>query len=237
MNEELDVPPKKKGIPSWLLFCGSGCLIAIVLTVIGGFLLFEQGKKMINPDLQWDKMEQVVEMDARPHELRIMFGWNLGMDVWMMRDKRGYIVAVYDFGESDADSRDEIFGENFSGGGLPGVNKIEDTALGDVVVQGRTLLIQRFMNSGGVDFGNGGASGGGAGCFVDITPEDDLGFTMLFMMKDPSKNEEDVNEPISDEAIQALLTPFVIGPDRTPYVSPGPHPQDGVDQLDFDKDF
>ena len=237
-TEEAIVPPKKKGLPSWLLFCGGGCLIAVILTVVAGFLIFDQVKQAVDPSQQWARMEESVAMDARPPELEVMFGWSIGIDFWMLRDSRGYIVAIYDFGEAEAKDRDNLFSDDFSGGGLPGISEIEDTELAVVTVQGRELPIQRFQNTGGFNPGGQGSGGGnGAACFVDITPEGDPGFLMLFMMREPTGDKEQQDEAITDEAIQQLLEPFVVGPEREMYVAPGPHPRAGQSEVDFDEVF
>ncbi len=237
-TEETVVPPKKKGFPSWLMFCGGGCLIAVILGVIATFLIVDQVKEAMNPDAQWARLEEAIELDARPPELQLMFGWSIGMDIWMLRDSRGYIVAIYDFGESEAAGRDELFSDEFEGGGLPGLNEIEDAQLDMITVQGREIPVQRFHNTGGFNpGGNDQVSGSGAACFVDITPEGDMGFMMLFMMRDPSQNSDMAEEPIEAEAIQEVLKPFVIGPDHDTYFAPGPHPQSGQSKVDFEEVF
>lgn len=218
------VPPRKKGLPGWLLFCGAGCLIALVLSLVGGYFIVQEAQKAMDPEAQWARLDESVEFDARPPELNMMFGWGMGIDVWMIYDQRGYIAAIYDFGESEASSRDEMFSEDFSGGGVAGLNTIEDPQLGEVVVQGRTLPIVRFINTGG--FNMGGAPGGqqmngeGAACFVDLTSEGDPGFQMLFLMRDPNRSGEQARESITDEAVQEFLVPFVVGDDREVYVAP-----------------
>jgi len=237
-NEESAVPPKKKGIPSWVLFCSGGCLITLVLTITAAFLLFNRFKAGIDPEQQWQRIEKVVQLDARPPELQLMFGWDLFMDFWWLRDSRGYIVVIYDFGENQASERDALFSEEFKGGGLPGLSTIEDAALGEVRVQGRLLPVQHFRNTGGFNpGGNDGVKGGGAACFVDITPEDDPGFVMLFMMRDPSRGKDDLAQPVPAEAIEELLRPFNVGPEHQTYVAPGPHPQAGKSEVEFEEIF
>ena len=118
-----------------------------------------------------------------------------------------------------------------------GLNTIEDPQLGEVVVQGRTLPIVRFLNTGG--FNMGGAPGGqqmngeGAACFVDLTLDDDPGFKMLFLMRDPNRSGEQARESITDEAVQEFLVPFVVGDDREVYVAPpGTGPDEGfIDSI------
>ena len=139
--DEPAVPPKKKGLPGWVLFCGAGCLILMVLGAIGAYFAVKEVQQMVDPEAQWARLDESLPMDERPPELNMMFGMGIGIDMWMISDNRGYIAAVYDFGESEAEGRDEIFSEDFTGGGVPGMNQIEDPELGEVVVQGRTLPI------------------------------------------------------------------------------------------------
>jgi len=215
--EEPVVPPKKGGLPGWLLFCGGGCLIAVILGTIGAFFMVKEVQKMIDPEVQWESLEESFELDERPPELTMMFGSHIGIDLWMIQDNRGYIAAIYDFGEAEAQDRDELFSEDFQGGGVPGLSKIEDPEVGEVAVQGRTLPIVRFINQGG--FNPGGqeeVAGQGGACFVDLTAEGVPGFQMLFLMRMDGKKD-----PISDEAVQQFLEPFVIGPKRQLYSAPG----------------
>lgn len=214
------MPPKKKGFPGWLMFCGGGCLIALILGGIGGYFVFGEIKKAMDPEEQWARLEESFELDARPPELQPMFGFSLGLDFWMFMDERGYIAVIYDFGEAEAEGRDELFSEDFEGGGISGLNKIENPEVSQVSVQGRAIDVVRFENKGGFSMGGSEQmSGQGPACFVDITPDDDPGFKMLFLMRDPSKGAK--KEPISDQAIQDFLAPFLIGPDRSVYVSEG----------------
>lgn len=231
--DEPAVPPKKKGLPGWVLFCGAGCLILMVLGAVGAYLTVQEFKQMMDPEAQWARLDESLPMDDRPPELNMMFGSRIGLDMWMISDSRGYIAAVYDFGESQAEGRDEIFSEDFSGAGLPGMNQIEDPELGEVVVQGRTLDLVRLRNNGGFDPGNdGGVSGDSAAAFVDLTPEGDPGFVMLFFMRNPAVDEQIALEPIPDEAIQQFLLPFEVGPDRTVYVAPeGTGPDKGFEGM------
>jgi len=217
-------PPKKKGIPGWLMFCGGGCLIAMILGAIGTFFLVGEVKKAMDPEAQWARLEEAFEIEGRPTELTPMFGVSLGMDFWMFQDSRGYVAVIYDFGESQAEGRDELFSEDFTGGGVPGLSKIEDPTVAEVLVQGRALPVVHFQNQGGFNAGGSEVNGQGGACFVDITPEDSLGFQMVFLMRDPGQGNAS-NDPIPDQAIQDFLEPFVIGPERETYVSP---PREGV---------
>lgn len=230
-NEEIAPPPKKKGFPGWLMFCGGGCLIAMILGAIGAFFVVGEVKKAMDPEVQWANLEESIEMDARPPELNLMFGWSLGIKFWMFMDDRGYIAVIYDFGESEAEGREELFSESFTGAGVPGLSKIEDPEVGAAMVQGREIAVVRFMNKGGFNAGSGSSvDGQGAACFIDMTPEGDAGFQMTFLMRDP--NAKNAKDPISDEAIVTFLEPFVMGPEHVPYLpSEGP----GMDYSEEDE--
>jgi hypothetical protein len=222
--DEPAVPPKKRGLPGWLMFCGGGCLIAVILGAIAGYLLVREVKEAMDPEAQWERLGESIAYDARPPELNMMFGWNVGVDVWVVEDKRGYIAIIYDFGESEADSRDEIFSENFKGGGVPGLSNIDDPEVGEVMVQGRALPIVRFQNQGGINFGGQEeVAGQGAACFLDLTSEGDPGFKMLFLMRATGGKE-----PIPDSAVQDILEPFLIGPAHETYVVPTGHGDHGL---------
>ncbi|MFT7669502.1 MAG: hypothetical protein ACI8X5_002205 [Planctomycetota bacterium] len=234
-NDEIEVPPKKKGLPGWLMFCGGGCLIAVILTLLGGYFVFSEIKEMADPELQWAELEKATDMDARPPELELMFGWHLGIDLWMLKDNRGYVAVIYDFGDSSDSDRDEIFSEGFDGGGIAGLGKMNDSELGEITVQGRKLPIVRFQNSGGFSLGEESVKGGGAACFTDITPESNSGFMMLFLMRNPGQDNSKAD--IEDAVLVQFLAPFSIGSDRELYVAPAGHEHEGNPDHEHEADL
>ena len=64
---ESEAPVRKKSIPTWLWFCGGGCLLALIVSIVGGVLLFQKGKQMYeegqDPEIQWAKVAEVLTYD------------------------------------------------------------------------------------------------------------------------------------------------------------------------------
>jgi len=225
--EEMAPPPKKKGLPGWLLFCGGGCLIFMVLAVIGGFLLFGVVKDAVNPEIQWASLEQEIEIDARPNEMRIMGGGGLaGTRTWMLSRDGGFMVTIIRNSNADASEREALFGGGKGADVNLGVTESKTIGSGEIMVQGRML-----------DFVNMTTTSGGhsqAMRMVDITPEGDAGMTVIQVV---ATRMSKAGDTIGDDVIREILKPFVIGPDREIYVPDGPHPQEGQKSFDAEKTF
>jgi hypothetical protein len=58
------VPAKKRSYT--LLFCGLGCMIPLVLLVVGAFWFKGWVEDTRNPDLQWENLRELVGYDHRP---------------------------------------------------------------------------------------------------------------------------------------------------------------------------
>ncbi len=215
-------PPAKQGLPSWLLFCGGGCLIAVLLGVVGIFLIYDNLKDTLNPEAQWTTLEAALELDARPNEMAVIGGIGMfGTQGWMMAHDSGYVVMIIKNADGSEEELNELFGGNVKSSGIPGLTEIEDHEQGEITVQGRVLRSSRFKSK----------TPGQAqqARFVEITPEGESGFVLLYVVSNGQTNGD---LPIGDAAVNDLLRAFVIGPDRTVYVPDGPHPQAGQTSLE-----
>jgi hypothetical protein len=224
-TEDSTPPPAKKGLPSWLLFCGGGCLITMILGVVGVYFIYDTFKDVANPEVQWAELEKAIPMDARPNDLKMGFGGGLaGTDGWFLSDGNGQILFILAESDASAEDRNAAFSDEMEGSGLPGVSEISDVNTGEIMVQGRVLPISRFTaNSGGQTVPS---------CMVDITPEGALGYVMANIQRPGQKGK---NSVISDDDIRDLLKAFIIGgPDREIYVPDGPHPQAGKTSMDLE---
>ena len=221
-------PPKKKGLPSWLLFCGGGCLIFFVLAVIGIFLLVDSFKDMANPEAQWSALEESIPMDARPNEMRMAMGFSImGTETWTMAHDSGYMVMIIKNDGASQEEREEVFGGNAASAGIPGLSEINEPSAGTVMVQGRDLPVARFKSQ---SMGQGAQQG----CFVDITPEGEAGMVLFYIFTDGRSKGDTA---VTDEFVTEILKPFLIGPDRQIYAPSGPHPQLGKTSMDLENAF
>lgn len=208
-------PPKKKAIPTWLWFCGGGCLLAVIAGIIGITLLVSWAKDAVqqatDPEVQWPKLEQVLPYDQRPPELDLKFGWSVGVNMYYFDDSRGYAAILIGLPMHDERERDKMMNPNTSTGFM-GVGNRKDATAGKVAVQGRSLDVLRFHHMGG-SASSGGPSGApkvgsGPSVMVDLTKDTDPGLLFLQLVRLHSA------EPVSDEDIQTFLKPFHVGPDR-----------------------
>lgn len=197
-----DVPPKRRGLPGWLWFCGGGCLVALVLVLVGGYFVFEFFREASDPEIQWPKFEKFVEVGERPEGWRI-FGLPF-VDGFALEDpSSGTAITLWVFKESQKNDFEEVFSGGFEGGGLPVISEVENTELTEVVVQGRKMRMVRFTQTNLVD-----ELDGARGAFLDITPD---GGSRPQLMQIITREKD---APISEELLAELLRPFHLGPER-----------------------
>jgi hypothetical protein len=208
--ESPEAPPKKRGVPGWLLFCGGGCLIAMVLMVVGGFLLYGAWEEANDPDLQWPRLAEYIPFDERPEPWHLTYNPLLPgtEDAFILTDlsggkNAGTVINFSIYKEAQRSSIEGFFEEGFKGGGLPGVMEMENAEHGEVDLQGRLLPIVRFTQSNPIE-----QADGVQGAFLDFTPEGDPRLFLIQIItpfKDP---------PVSEEWLEDVFEPFRIGPDR-----------------------
>lgn len=209
-EEESAGPPRKKGIPGWLWFCGGGCLLALIAAIVLGVFAFRTVKQGLDPEVQWPKLQKTLPFDERPENLTLQWGSQLGFGIYTLFDQQdGYVAVLYDFPSAEQGDRGKIFSEEFKGGFM-GIGEMKGRTVSTVEVQGRTLDVVRFYQEGGSSGGGPGQPDVRAGhsAFLDLTQEGATNFVLLFLISIEG------DEEISDEEIRTFLEPFQVGPDR-----------------------
>ena len=203
-------PPKKKAIPTWLWFCGGGCLLAVIAGIIVVTLLVSKFKGAFDPEVQWPKVAEVLPFDERPPELQLKFGMDMGINMFVFDDSRGFAAILFSMPMRDENQRDQLMNANESG--FMGMGARKGAQAGKIKIQGRELEILRFHQmSDKAQSGRAGSSpkvGSGPSAMVDLSKDTDPGFLFLQLVSLHS------TEPVTDEAIQTFLKPFHVGPDR-----------------------
>jgi hypothetical protein len=200
--------PKKKGIPTWLWFCGGGCLLALVLAIVAGYFLVSKVAESANPEKQWPKVAELLPFDERPPELTLLFGINFGMGVYTFTDSRGYMAVLMHMPMGGAKDREKLMNPDSDMGFM---GKRKDARASKLKVQGRELDVLHFQHMGG---GSGGAEAGqpkidkGPAVMIDLTKSDQSGFLIFQLVRVHS------DEPIGDDEIISFLKPFHVGPVR-----------------------
>lgn len=196
-------PPKKKTIPTWLWFCGGGCLLAVILAIAGGAWVASRFSGATDPEKQWPKVAEILPFDQRPSELELKFGLDLGMQMYYFDDRRGYMAVLMHMGLGGRHERDQFMNPD------GGMGRKEAQA-GKITVQGRELDLLRFQHMGKQGDAQPGTPevNDGPAVFVDLTPEGASGFTILQLVSLRAPG------PIADEVIQEFLKPFHVGPVR-----------------------
>jgi hypothetical protein len=207
-EEGQSAPPKKK-IPTWVWFCGGGCLAMVVLAIVAAGLVYKAAKTALDPEQQWPKLQQVLPFDERPENLAMQVGVNMGLvgvEQYVLRDTlHGLQLQIqHHSGDSGSKQREQMFGSdkpafpsNF------GFMKFEDMQPGVVEVQGRDLRVIRMRMEL-----PGGNNSLGSMMMVDATREGDAGMLFLQVMREGS------SAPITDDDLRDLLKPFHVGPNR-----------------------
>jgi hypothetical protein len=213
-EEGQSAPPKKK-IPTWVWFCGGGCLAMLVLAIVAGGLMFNFVKKGVDPEVQWPRLAKILPFDERPQNLEIVFGNQIGIEQYVLRDEtRALQLQIqHHKGPDGGEARDQIFGSDKPA--FPenmGVMKFADMQRGVVEVQGRELRVLRmrmelagFVKSFVPKEGQGAF---GSMMMVDATQADDDGMLFLQIMREASA------EPITDDDLREILKPFHVGSNR-----------------------
>lgn len=213
--------PKKKGIPTWLWFCGGGCLLAVLVAVVVVGLGWRFMKTATDPEVQWARLEHILPYDQRPPELKptMGFGMSVGtsMEQVQLQDTRGFMITVQSQGgKAGAEARQKLFRADKPE--FPkdlGVMKFEGVEPGSLEVQGREIRTLRmrmefpaFMKAFMPKKAEGELGKMGSMAFIDVTPEESGGLVLVEMIKVTGP------DPVSDDEIRTFLKPFRIGPAR-----------------------
>ena len=213
-TEEGPTAPRRKGVPTWLWFCGGGCLLAVLLAVVVAGIGYRLFKTATDPEVQKQKVAKILAYDAWPEEMTPRFGMQVVGEQYTFEDRRGFQEQIQlHKGQQGLDGRKKMFESNPPE--FPkdlGVMEFEKLDPGTVEIQGRELdllrmrlrftgLMAKFMPKEVQDQI-------GSMVIVDLTPDDLEG--MLLMQITRIRGDG----PITDEEIRAILKPFHVGPRR-----------------------
>ena len=215
-TEEQATGPKKRSIPTWLWFCGGGCLLAVLLGVVAIGIGFRMLNEARDVEKQWPRLTQILPCDdpRPPPEMQFVIGTHVAGDQYQFLDSRGFQVQFQNHtGTDGTKARKDMFAaDNPKFPQNLVVMKFEDIQPGTVEVQGRTLRLLRMrmelpkaLNKMIPEEGRQGIS---SMAFVDLTPEGREG--MLLVQFQRMKG----TEPVADDEIREILKPFHVGPDR-----------------------
>ena len=197
--------PSKKLVPTWLWFCGGGCLLAVIAGVILVMWGVGKAKEFVDPDIQYAALEEVIELDGRPEEWEFIVAMPIpGMKMWTFAHDDGYALIIMDIAANQADEvKEQVMNPDFDGS-FAGMGGRKDMELTQIDVQGRSIDMMTYYQEGG-----GSQSGqSGQAATLDITPEGDDGMVLLMLIRGG------VGETITAEEAVDVLAPMHIGPNR-----------------------
>jgi hypothetical protein len=199
---------KKKRVPTWLWFCGGGCLIAVILLVIALAWALDQVKDLGDPEVQLAALSESLPFDELPPETEFEFAIPLPFKWYIFSDRRGYAVVIFDVSASQAEELRRTLLEPAFTGQFMGMGGRRDPEAATVRVQGRDVSGVRFFQVAGASSGDAKVDARGPSIILDVTPEGRSGLVAVQIFR-PSGEEK-----ISDEEVIEFLKPFHVGPDR-----------------------
>jgi hypothetical protein len=221
-GEEAPSAPPTKSIPTWVWFCGAGCLVMLVIGI--ALLVFGMSfmKKAMDPETQWRALAEVLPYDERPPEMTPKMGMNtLGVKQVTLIDTRGYQIQIQEMGGAKAqEAREQLFEKDppeFPKEML-GVFKFSNVRSSLAEVQGRKIHVVRmkpeFEGIAKSMVPKAAQDQMGNMLWADVTPEgrDDLVFIQI-QRQGPSARDTDGGD-ITDADLRDILKPFHVGPKR-----------------------
>jgi hypothetical protein len=182
-------------------------LLALVAVVLLSISLV---KKSLDPEKQWPKVAKLLPYDARPENLTLVWGSQIGMELYVFHDAKGLIVTLMCPPGGDGKAKQKMFDEkqSFSAFGKGGRHSMQRAT---IRVQGRELQALRFVQEAADSSGPSGApsAGSGGSVLVDVTPEESEQPVIMQLTRADGSNEE-----IPDQTVIDILAPFHVGPDR-----------------------
>lgn len=205
-----EAPVKKSGLPKWLLWCGGGCLLALVVGGIGAFVLFKLGKEFVeearDSEKQWPKLQQLLPFDERPAGYELGWGSSFLMETYVLKDGKGLVGVVMRFKESDAESVDAQLMNPEFGGSFMGMGGRKDTQAGTIEMQGTTFDVLRFRQAEAQAApGEGAVSAPAHSAYVRLTAAGDTRPVVVQLIAMGAM------QPIGDEQIRDYFAPFHVG--------------------------
>lgn len=213
-TEESATPPKKRRIPTWVWFCGGGCLLAVLVGVVALGIVYRVVSKGMDPEAQKQALGKILPYDKWPAEMKPVFGMQLFGEQYTFEDSRGFQEQIQlHRGREGSDGRKGMFqSEDPKFPKDLGVMKFDELKPAVVEVQGRDLhLIRMRMQFAGFIakmMPKEVREGLATMAFVDLTPDDLDGMLLLQITRTRGEG------PVTDEEIQQILEPFHVGPKR-----------------------
>lgn len=208
--------PMRKSLPKWVWFCGGGCLLALIVTVVAVFFLYKGIEKAADPEHGWAKLQEVIPTDTPPppgyRAIAVPF---VPFDQVTVTTSDGTQIDFQRHKGSDADrTREGLFKTDPPK--IPtdmGVMSFQDMTTGTLDVQGREVSYVRLrMQLEGFAKSLAGESAEEAQMymvFADVTPEGRTNELVLATIKRQFKRGE-----LDDDALREVLAPFHIGTKR-----------------------
>jgi hypothetical protein len=172
-TQDLVETPKKRKVPSWVLWtCGGCCLGSVIIGGVLTLVIWRGAREMLDPEKQWPRLERLIAFDTRPAELELETGTpplvGFLVDVFVLRDTERELLATITHLKSGSQrDLDQMFEERLAGAPFGFGNPVEPE-LGELELQGRLVRVLRFRGLKG----QGMNPNSGAGIRIDLSAAD-----------------------------------------------------------------
>lgn len=147
-SEAKEQPKPKRRVPVWAWFCGGGCVLALITTIVAALAIGSCVKDMQDPDTQWKELERVVVVQTRPEGeifgVKVPFAGFQTISIQQGMTKVDFMIAS---GQNGDELRTQLLDPDAKGGisfmGNIGRHGTEEVTLN---VQGRELRGVRFTS-------------------------------------------------------------------------------------------
>jgi hypothetical protein len=216
---EQQVTSEKKGLPRWLLFCGCGCLLALL--AVGGALGFATyyGMRLVDPEHQLPRFAKVMPFDGPLEQLEFVVHVPFGVDSYLLQDTQtdgGYVLWFTQVSDpQDANNARERALDPSNRELMGGAGRREAVQPVSILIQGREVQGVRYRVPGTRDAAQlpGGLGRAmdpaGAALTLDVTPRGNPGLVLVHFFR-----VEGSDEPIPEGYVHQILAPFHVGHDR-----------------------
>ncbi len=152
-SEAKAVPKAKARFPKWLWFCGGGCLLAVIASVVLVVVIGKIAKEKLDPEKQWTKLEKILPHEERPTGFELIPTGAFGAmapgveDAWQFLNSNGTQVQIQHHVGASADStREQIESGALTSAkqSLGPIGVFEATA-GEFEASGKTVHFVRFQ--------------------------------------------------------------------------------------------
>lgn len=211
------LPPPRSAAPRWLLFCGGGCLVLVIASIVLLKSGFDWYRAATDEEQQWPRVAEVLPFDERPPGFELQLGMSFRgyQGFWFTSKDRADGATEPDDGQVPprrsvfllvvaAADRSAALVE--TRGSSEAEVEVEE---GEIEIQGRRLPLVRSVSPAAPGILGTEGQPALATLQVDLSRKDATEGLLLVV-------QGRADDPPTDEEVREFLAPFHVGPERGP---------------------